>query len=246
VAWESPCERRGGAWGPVSRVAIPLAVRMSAGRSLLVTSAAIAIAAAAAVVVASGGTTSSTKRSRKALVTLMASAFIARNQPTGTRRPSMATRRGALSQASSLSATRVTVPSEASRPAMRSGSSASGSLERGHQPPSRVPWRASVGSQGAAAAPAARTALGEERRWCGRCCVASSHSAPSSVPLGNRSVATTGQLAAAVILAAGRSSPGVDGVGLRSGGSRRFRPGAGVRQRDGWVWCAGGQARPGG
>src|SRR6266487_4559671 len=59
----------------------------------------------------------------------------------------MATRGGALSQASGLSATRVITPSEDSRPLMRSGNSVSGSGERGHHPPSRIPLRASVGSR---------------------------------------------------------------------------------------------------
>ena len=48
---------------------MPLAARRSAGRALLVASAAIAIAVAAAAMGACGGTTSSTKRSREALVT---------------------------------------------------------------------------------------------------------------------------------------------------------------------------------
>jgi hypothetical protein len=68
------------------------------------------------------------------------------NQPTRTRRPSTATRRGAESQASRLSATRVIGPREDSRPAMRPGSSASGSRERGHQPPSTAPVPVIVGS----------------------------------------------------------------------------------------------------
>jgi hypothetical protein len=142
-----PCGRRGGGIGEVSSAPIPLAARMSAGRTLLVASTAIAIAFAAAIAVACGGTTSNTKRSLEPLVTPIVWAFIVRNQPTCTRRPSTTTRRGALSQASRLSATRVTTPSEDSRPAMRSGSSAPGSRERGHHPPSRLPRRVSVGSR---------------------------------------------------------------------------------------------------
>src|SRR5919197_2192217 len=144
---ERPAGAAAGVSGAGSSAAIPLAARTSVGRALLVASAAVAIAIAAAAAVAAGGTTSSTNRSWNALVTPIVEGFIARNQPTWTRRPSTVTRRGALSQASRLSATRVTVPSEASRPAMRSGSSAAGSRERGHHPPSRAPPRASVGSR---------------------------------------------------------------------------------------------------
>jgi hypothetical protein len=61
---------------------MPLAARRSAGRALLVASAAIAIAVAAPTAGASGGTTSSTKRSWKALVRQIVWAFIARDQPT--------------------------------------------------------------------------------------------------------------------------------------------------------------------
>jgi hypothetical protein len=79
---------------------------------LLAASAAIAIARSAASPVASGGTTSSATRAWKALVTPIMCGSIWRNQPTRTRRPSTATRRGAPSQASRLAATRVIGPSE--------------------------------------------------------------------------------------------------------------------------------------
>src|SRR5215216_6006869 len=118
-----------------------------AGRSGAVApSAAIAIAISAAAVVAGGGITSKSTRSWAALATPIVWASIWRNQPTRTRRPSTATRRGAVSQASRLSATRVIGPRDASRPAMRPGSSALGSRECGHQPPSRAPVPAIVGS----------------------------------------------------------------------------------------------------
>src|SRR5215218_1556734 len=135
-----------GGMGAGSRPPIPAAARMSVGLALLAASAAVAIAISAAAVVASGGTTSRVMRSWPALVTPIVWASMWRNQPTWTRRPSMATRRGAVSQASRLSATRVIGPREASRLAMRPGSSASGSRERGHQPPSTAPVPALVGS----------------------------------------------------------------------------------------------------
>jgi hypothetical protein len=127
------------------RTMIPAAARTSAGPALLVASAAIAIARSAACTAASGGTTSSAKRSWKALVTPIMWASTVRNQPTRTRRPFTATRRGARSQAPSLSATLVIVPSVDSRAAISIGSSASGSHERGHHPPSRIPTPTSVG-----------------------------------------------------------------------------------------------------
>src|SRR5215213_3756541 len=125
---------------------IPAAARMSAGPALVAASAAIAIATPAAAGGAWGGTTSRTSRVWPALVTPIVSGSIWRNQPTRTRRPSMATRRGAPSQAVTFSASRVIGPTEVSRPAIRPGSSASGSRERGHQPPSTAPVPAMVGS----------------------------------------------------------------------------------------------------
>jgi len=137
---------------------------------LLVGSAAIAIAIPAAAVVACGGTTSNAKRSWNALVTPIMWGSIVWNQPTRTWRPSTAMRRGARSQASRLSATRVIGPTADSKHAMRSGSSASGSRERGHHPPSRAPCRPSW-SPIAAVAPAGRTVRLAERRWWDRCCL---------------------------------------------------------------------------
>src|SRR5829696_7942741 len=98
LLWEWLRRHGAGPWPPV-----PAAARMSAGPALLAPSAAIAIAISAAAVVACGGTTSRTTRSWAALVTPTVWASIWRNQPTRTRRPSTATRRGAVSQASRLS-----------------------------------------------------------------------------------------------------------------------------------------------
>jgi hypothetical protein len=76
-----------------------------------------------------------------------------------------ATRRGGVSQASRLSATRVIGPREESRPAMRPGSSAAGSRERGHHPPSTTPVPAIAGSSCSPAAPAAPSVGWVERWW---------------------------------------------------------------------------------
>src|SRR5919198_2188393 len=222
-----------GSWG-----ATPLAAGTSAGRALLVASAAVAIAIAAAAAVAAGGTTSSTNRSWIALVTPIVEGFIARNQPTWTRRPSTVTRRGALSQASRLSATRVTVPSEASRPAMRSGSSAAGSRERGHHPPSRAPPRASVGSRrsrspGGADGSAAGAGGG------GALVFGVILSGPPSGGDGNGPFGTTVASDQQVYLVAAnrrRDACWVAGRAcMRSGGLCGCRLGVGVGQRDGWV-----------
>src|SRR5512132_1626552 len=175
----------------------------------------------AAAVVACGGTTSKTTRSWAALVSPIVWAFIWRNQPTRTRRPSTATRRGALPQASRLSATRVTGPREESRPAMRPGSSASGSRERGHQPPSTAPVPAIVGSS----------------------CSRSPGGADGRVEGG----AVVGVLVAGVMSSAPSSMAGsaLHGVGLRSGGScwGRLRAGVGQGDRRDRCRCAGPAGR---
>ena len=148
----------------------PAAARMSAGRALLVGSAAIAIAIWAAAVVACGGTTSNAKRSWNALLTPISCG----GPSSGPAHADLATvhgnATGARSQASRLSATRVIGPIADSKHAMRSGSSASGSRERGHHPPSRAPCRPSW-SPIAAVAPAGRTVRLAERRWWDRCCL---------------------------------------------------------------------------
>ncbi|HEX8859490.1 MAG TPA: hypothetical protein VGC06_10460 [Actinomycetes bacterium] len=61
---------------------IPLAARRSAGRALLVGSAAIAIAVAAPAADTIGVTSASQDRFMLLVVTPIVSAFIARNQPT--------------------------------------------------------------------------------------------------------------------------------------------------------------------